>query len=164
MVGSVANAAAGARTVLDLYAGAGLFSLPLAKAGARVTAIEASASSVADGEASRRLNQISESQCRFIRARVEDIAAGRHRRAMAELPDAVVLDPPRPGCTPDVLTWLAQEMRPATVGYVSCNPEALAVDAGALAAKGYALSAVQPVDMFPHTPHIETVATFERTD
>jgi 23S rRNA (uracil1939-C5)-methyltransferase len=162
MVELVQSALCGAGSVLDLYAGAGLFTLPLAKRGSRVTAVEESAVSVADGEASRRVNHIAEAQCRFVRARAEDVATGRHRRALSISRDAVVMDPPRQGCAPAVLTWVAHSLRPATIAYVSCNPEALATDAGVLVTSGYRLVRAQPVDMFPHTPHIETVAVFER--
>lgn len=162
IVGLVARELAGVGSVVDLFAGAGLFSLPLAHAGARVLAVEESASSVADGEASQRLNRIPESRCRFVRARVEDVAAGRQRRSLPSEADAVVMDPPRQGCAPAVLTWVAGSLRPAVLVYVSCNPEALATDAGRLGQLGYRLRAAQPVDMFPHTSHIETVATFER--
>ena len=127
-----------------------------------MTAVEENAGSVADGEASRRLNRIAETQCRFVRARAEELAEGRHRRALGDAPDAVVMDPPRTGCTPSVLGWVAERVQPRTITYVSCNPEALAGDARSLLDSGYRLASVQPVDMFPHTLHIEAVAIFER--
>jgi len=151
---------AGAGRVLDLYAGTGLFSLPIARSGAAVVAVESSREAVEDGDISRRLNRVSESTCRFVNAAAEDVAAGRHGRAVPRAPDAVVLDPPRSGCAPSVLAWVARDLRPAVVAYVSCNPEALAADARALAALRYRATHVEPVDMFPHTPHIESVAVF----
>ena len=70
----------------------------------------------------------------------------------------VVLDPPRDGCDPAVLDELFGRLRPARAVYVSCNPETLARDLAAIAALGYRASPLQPVDMFPHTAHVETVA------
>jgi len=153
----------GADRILDLYAGAGLFALALAKRGATVTAIEENGDAVADGEAGRRLNRISDASCRFVRARAEDVAAGASRRLVPASPDVVVLDPPRQGCSPMVLDWVAGALRPSGIVYVSCNPEALAVDLQALGRAQYGISLVQPIDMFPHTPHIESVVVLRRT-
>jgi 23S rRNA (uracil1939-C5)-methyltransferase len=157
MVECVLEQAGEPDTVLDLYAGAGLFALPLATRGARVTAVEENREAVEDGEASRRFNRIAEAACRFVRARAEDFAGTGGRRA-ASTPDLVILDPPRVGCPPGVLNWICASLRPPRIIYVSCNPEALAADLRQASAAGYALQIVQPVDMFPHTAHIETVA------
>ena len=147
--------------VLDLYAGAGLFALPLARAGHHVVAVEENRGSVADGEASRRLNRIGEEQCRFIGRRVEE--AFRHEvRLKADTTtapfDVVVMDPPRAGCTARVLAGVFGGRQPPLVVYVSCNPEALARDLREIVRLGYTIESLQPVDMFPHTAHIETVA------
>src|SRR6185295_5531517 len=93
-------------TVLDLYAGAGLFALPLAHRGHRVIAVEENRVAVADGIASRELNRISEDRCQFIASPVERIV----RRRMTA--DAVVLDPPRQGCRRDVLDAVFSVMAP----------------------------------------------------
>ena len=71
-------------------------------------------------------------------------------------PDAIVIDPPRKGCEPQVLDAIA-ESGVSRVVYVSCNPSTLARDAKLLCEKGYRIKHVQPVDMFPHTHHCETV-------
>lgn len=144
-----------ARRVLDLYSGAGLFTVPLAAAGAQVTAVEENAQSVDDAARNLRLNHIPASRARLIRGRVEDAM----RRLARERFDVVVLDPPRQGCVPAVLDVIAEDVRPARVVYVSCNPEALASDLTRLRSAGYAIDALQAVDMFPHTEHIETVVT-----
>jgi 23S rRNA (uracil1939-C5)-methyltransferase len=136
--------------VVDLYAGAGLFALPLARAGHRVLAIEENRAAVADGEVSRRLNRLEEADCRFVAQPVE-IALRRLPSA-----DVVVLDPPRSGCSPEVLDEL-RRLHPGTIVYVSCNPEALARDLGVLTRGGFTIRSIQPVDMFPHTAHVETV-------
>jgi 23S rRNA (uracil1939-C5)-methyltransferase len=143
-------------TVLDLYAGAGLFALPLARRGDRVVAIEENRAAVADGVASRELSGIAEDRCRFIASSVE--RALRRRTTL----DAVVLDPPREGCSREVLNAVFGELSPKTAVYVSCNPETLARDLTIIATRGYTIRSIQPVDMFPHTPHIEAVVVIER--
>jgi 23S rRNA (uracil1939-C5)-methyltransferase len=143
--------------VIDLYAGSGLFTLPLAARGHRVTAIEESEHAVRDGEANARFNRLND-RARFVRARVEDAL----RRCLPSRWDLAILDPPRSGCTADVIKGLFNDVRPPRVVYVSCNPEALAGELPAILASGYRVTRVQPVDMFPHTTHIETVVTLAR--
>ena len=153
--------AVGERTslnILDLYAGSGLFSIPLARRGHHVTLIEESRQAVHDADANIRLNRIPPGQIRPLAARVED-ALQRLRRDPV---DVVVLDPPRQGCPPDVVRQVFQQAKPQTAVYVSCNPEALAAELPAIIDAGYAVSRVQAVDMFPHTTHIETVVHLER--
>jgi 23S rRNA (uracil1939-C5)-methyltransferase len=161
-------------TVLDLYAGAGLFAIPLAKRGHVVTAIEENRVACDDGIASRELSRIPEERCRFIAAPVERAlgvaerrprpGAGRRRARgpRVSVPDVVVLDPPREGCSRAVLNAVFGERSPRTAVYVSCNPETLARDLAIIAARGYAIRSIQPVDMFPHTPHIEAVVVLEQ--
>ena len=72
------------------------------------------------------------------------------------------MDPPRDGCSAGVLEAVFGRLRPARVVYVSCNPEALARDLATAARAGFAVDSVQPIDMFPHTPHIEAVASLLR--
>jgi len=143
--------------VLDLYAGAGLFALPLAKRGHRVTAVEANRAAVADGEASARMNRIPPETCRFVAA---PVGAFTKRRVRAPV---VILDPPREGCESAVLQNVFGQIRPDVVIYVSCNPETLARDLTRVARHGYAIVSIQPVDMFPHTPHIETVVVIVKS-
>jgi len=142
--------------VLDLHAGAGLFSIPLARAGYTVTAVESSRDAVSDGMASARLNKVPSEACRFIVSRAEDAL-----RTGARV-DAAIIDPPREGCTPELVHRLFGAVRPRTVAYVSCNPEALARDLGAIVAHGYRVKSVTPVDMFPHTAHVESVTVLTR--
>jgi 23S rRNA (uracil1939-C5)-methyltransferase len=140
--------------VLDLYAGSGLFALPLAAAGHIVTAVEENRQAVKDGIANAAANRISQARVLFVTARTEDYL-GRLRAT----PDLVVLDPPRQGCAPSVIQGVFRELTPQRVIYVSCNPEAFASEAPAMLDAGYTLERVQPVDMFPHTDHVELVAT-----
>jgi 23S rRNA (uracil1939-C5)-methyltransferase len=145
--------------VLDLYSGSGLFTLPLALAGAQVTAVEENRQATKDLEANLRLNRVADGRVRSICARVED-ALPRVRKGAW---DAVILDPPRDGCSPDVIHGVFQEMRPPKAVLVSCNPEALARELPQILAAGYRQTMVQPVDMFPHTDHIETIVIVQRT-
>lgn len=162
--------------VLDLYSGVGLFSRALAAAGAEVTAIEGSRSSVADAR-----RNCADLPVRVVQDDVEGaVSAMAAMAAMAATtattataatgaggePDherlaAVVLDPPRRGAGPDVCTHLAQ-LGPARIVYVACDPAALGRDAKTLTGTGYRLVRAVPVDQFTHTGHIETVATFLR--
>lgn len=163
LVGLVTSAIPRPSHVLDLYAGAGLFALPLARAGHRVVAVEENREAIADGEASRRLNKIDEERCRFVGRRVEDsLRLGAARLAQGKPTredfDAVVMDPPRAGCSPSVIEGVFGKVRPPLAVYVSCNPEALARDLREIVRLGYDIESLQPVDMFPHTAHIETVA------
>jgi 23S rRNA (uracil1939-C5)-methyltransferase len=145
--------------VLDLYAGVGLFALPLARRGDRVIAVEENRAATEDGIASLRVNRINRESCRFVARRVETALRSMQPR------DAVhaVLDPPREGCERTVLDELFGRLRPSRVAYVSCNPEALARDLAVIARHGYRAAPLQPVDMFPHTAHVETVAILTRT-
>jgi 23S rRNA (uracil1939-C5)-methyltransferase len=153
-------------SVLDLYAGAGLFALPLARRGHQVVAVEASPAAVADGEASLRLNRIPPERCRFVAKPVRAVTpafAGRLRRGrLVPAVSVVILDPPREGCEPSVLDDVFGGIRPGTAVYVSCNPETLARDLKRVVGHGYEVTSLQPVDMFPHTPHIETVVVLTR--
>jgi len=148
-------------SVLDLYAGAGLFALPLALRGDTVVAIEENRAAVADGEASLRLSRVPDGRCRFIAKSVEE-ALGVGTRLAARTVDAVVLDPPREGCAPWVIERVLGEGGPARAIYVSCDPESLARDLARITKQGYTIQSMQPVDMFPHTPHIETVVVLNR--
>ena len=144
-------------SVLDLYAGGGLFALPLAKAGRRVIAVEENRQAVEDGRASLRLNRIPEERCRFVAQPVERFLAGR-----VPTVDLVILDPPREGCGEAVLRRAFGGLRPARAIYISCNPEALARDLRVAVEERYEVASLQPVDMFPHTDHVETVAVLDR--
>lgn len=136
--------------LLDAYSGVGAFALPLARDLSAVIAIEEHPQAVADGERSAQLNGIG--NVRFITAPVE--------RALPDLVHpftAAVLDPPRRGCHPAALAALIAQ-RPQRIAYVSCHPGILARDLRPLLDAGYSLVWVQPVDLFPQTPHIECVA------
>jgi 23S rRNA (uracil1939-C5)-methyltransferase len=148
--------ASGASRVLDLYSGSGLFALPIATTGSRVTAIEENRQAMKDAEASLRLNKIPAERVRLVPRRVEDALArvGRHDH------DLIVLDPPRQGC-PDAVIDRVCALGSARIVYVCCNPEKLATEQRRFRQRGFQLAAIRGVDMFPHTAHIEAVALFE---
>jgi 23S rRNA (uracil1939-C5)-methyltransferase len=144
--------------VLDLYAGTGAISLLLARRARRVTGIEIVPESVAKAEQNAALNGID--NCRFVTGEVRDYF--RRRPGEAAAAQVVLVDPPRAGLHPDVVTALRQ-LAPPRLVYVSCNPATLARDLQLLCAGGaWELRRVQPVDMFPHTYHVECVALLER--
>jgi 23S rRNA (uracil1939-C5)-methyltransferase len=149
----VVQSAAPATRVLDLYCGSGLFALPLAAAGVQVTGVEENRQAIEDAKANARANRIPSARVRFIASRVEDAVRSLSRNAW----DAVILDPPRQGCSDAVLEAVFQEMRPPNVTYVSCNPTSLAAELPGILQRGYVVDDVRAVDMFPHTDHIEVV-------
>ncbi len=139
--------------VLDLYAGAGLFAVPLATLGHRVTAVEADAGAVR----SARRNAHDASGLEIVRADTRRFLQARD----AGLDHTVVLDPPRSGAgrgTLDALTALEA----TRLVYVACDPVALARDTRLLTERGYDLVDATALDMFPMTHHVETVAFFSR--
>jgi 23S rRNA (uracil1939-C5)-methyltransferase len=150
----VIDGVAGAKRVLDLYCGSGLFSLPLAAAGVRVAGIDENRQAIRDAEANLRLNRIPNGRARFIAARVEQGLA----RVGRESWDAVILDPPRQGCPKAVLAGVFEVIAPPRAVYVSCNPDALAAELPS----NYRVDRMEAVDMFPHIDHIETVVVLSR--
>ena len=143
--------------LIDLFAGGGNFSLPLAARGARVTAVESDRHAVELGRETARAQSI---KVDFVNAQVEDFIA-RIGRGSADNADVVVADPPRSGL--GKVTAAIAALGPARIVYVSCDPATLARDVKVLSGAGYRLSGAEPVDLFPHTFHIETVCTLELT-
>lgn len=146
------------RLVWDLYAGVGLLSLPLARAGAEVLAVEGNAAACAAATVSAEANELAVT---VEEGDVHDALRDRAREGVLDLPDVVVLDPPRPGVGQEPLRDLAA-LAPPRVVLVACDPASLARDAATLVAQGYHLDEVQPLDLFPMTHHVEAVATFTR--
>lgn len=147
-----------ATRVLDLYSGSGLFTLPLLATGYQVMAVEENPQAVADASRNLDVNRMDSRSVRLIGGRVEDALPAIARQRF----DVVVLDPPRHGCSLAVLETVFDRLAPARAIYVSCNPESLAGELPAILQAGYRVSVVQPVDMFPHTPHVEVVVVLDR--
>ena len=135
--------------VADLYAGAGTFTLPLARAGAEVVAVESAGSSVRD------LRRNAE------RAGADIDIIGGELPELGEL-DAFVVDPPRAGLAEGVVASIAAAS-PRRVAYVSCDASTWARDAARFEQEGYRLIRATPVDLFPQTYHVEVVSIFERS-
>jgi 23S rRNA (uracil1939-C5)-methyltransferase len=134
--------------MLDLYTGTGTIAIYFSDLVSEVVGVESVADAIADAEANVELNSVA--NCRFVVADVADYL----KQASAENFDIVILDPPRAGCHPDVIKSL-RELRPKKIVYISCNPATLARDIKELVDDGYVLDRAVPVDLFPHTFHIE---------
>ena len=156
--GYVANqaAAGGARFLVDAYCGSGLFALTLAKDFDQVAGVEVSETSCEWARKNARSNKITNAT--FLTAPAEAIFAQINFPAAQT---AVVIDPPRKGCTPEFIAQLVQ-FGPARVVYVSCDPATQVRDLKLLGDGGYQLADVQPFDLFPHTRHLECVMTLRR--
>jgi 23S rRNA (uracil1939-C5)-methyltransferase len=139
----------GTETVLDLYSGTGTIPIILSRRCKSATGIEIIESAVANAENNCRINKIA--NCRFILGDIRDCLS-----QIDYLPDVIIIDPPRTGMHKDVVKQVA-ELAVERLVYVSCNPATMARDIGMMR-DFYNLEEVQPVDMFPHTYHIEAVA------
>jgi 23S rRNA (uracil1939-C5)-methyltransferase len=142
------------RLALDLFAGVGLFSIPLAKRFERVVAVESNPAAVRDLETNMRGKGT-------IEVRTTDVERFLERNK--ERPEFVVLDPPRDGLTPDAAKHLGR-LQPARIAYVSCEPPTLARDLAVLAEAGYDLADIHMFDLFPQTFHMETVVRLRRRE
>ncbi len=143
----------GKETILDLYSGTGTIAIFMAQSAANVIGIELAQSAIADAEKNCRLNGIT--NCRFIQGDMRESLS-----LLTEKPQVVLIDPPRAGMHKDVTRQIL-DIKPDRIVYISCNPASLARDV-ALMSEEYRVVEVQPVDMFPHTYHIEVVAKLER--
>ena len=138
----------GQEKVWDLYCGTGTISLFLAQKAGKVTGVEVIPDAIRNAKKNAELNHIR--NCEFIVGKAEDIAGE------LEKPDVIVVDPPRKGLDRIVVDTILRTA-PERVVYVSCDSATLARDLKLLCEGGYRLEKVQPVDMFPHTVHVETV-------
>jgi len=147
----------GQETVIDAYCGTGTITLFLARKARKVYGIEIVKPAIKDAEKNARDNRIKNAE--FIVGDATDVMPRLYNQGIRA--DVVVVDPPRAGCTPVVLETFAN-MKPDRIVYVSCNPASLARDIAILDKLGYAAKKVQPVDMFPMTSHVESVALIQR--
>ncbi len=155
----------GSETLMDAYCGTGTIGLVAARGfdgapgAARVIGVEERPDAVADARNNARHNGIRAAE--FVAA-----DAGAYMRGMAdagEALDVLMMDPPRAGSTPEFLK-AACELAPKRIVYISCNPQTQARDAAFLIDRGWRIVEMQPVDMFPHTPHIENIVSFCHCD
>ena len=144
----------GKETVFDLYCGVGTISLFLARNALKVIGVEVIQQAVDDARKNADLNHIFNAD--FIAGKAEEIIQSLVQQKGIKA-DVVVVDPPRKGCDKVLLDTIIQ-MRPSKLIYVSCDPKSLARDLRILQDNGFKTKHVQPVDMFPHTVHVESVA------
>lgn len=144
----------GGEQILDAYCGAGSLALGIAGQARKVVGVEAYPAAVEDAKYNARLNGLN--NCRFICGPSEQILPTLSQRF-----DAVILDPPRSGCHPDVISAVNRLKIPQIV-YVSCEPSTLARDLKRFMEVGYKVKSVQPLDMFPQTRHVETVVRLDK--
>jgi 23S rRNA (uracil1939-C5)-methyltransferase len=154
LVSAVAAAVPDTGEVLDLYAGVGLFAVALAAMGhLEVTAVEGDRASGAD------LRENARAQEPRLKAHVSGVE--EYLAARQTAPGSVIVDPPRTGMSKDAVELLVRWQASRLV-YVSCDPPTLARDARRLLDAGYRLTSLRAFDLFPNTPHVESLAVFDR--
>ncbi|MFA1782175.1 23S rRNA (uracil(1939)-C(5))-methyltransferase RlmD [Bacillus velezensis] len=146
----------GEETVIDAYCGIGTISLFLAKQAKKVYGVEIVPEAIEDAKRNAELNGITNAE--FAVGEAETVIPKWYKEGITA--DTLVVDPPRKGCDEALLRTII-DMKPKRVVYVSCNPGTLARDLRVLEDGGYQTLEVQPVDMFPHTNHVECVAVLE---
>ncbi|OBR65767.1 23S rRNA (uracil-5-)-methyltransferase RumA [Paenibacillus oryzae] len=147
----------GTENVIDAYCGIGTISLFLARSAGRVYGVEIVPEAIEDAKRNAELNGIGNAE---FEAGPAEVVIPRWRKEGIQA-DVIVVDPPRKGCDPELLDTILK-MQPERVVYVSCNPSTLARDLRILEDGGYRTVEVTPVDMFPHTVHVESVALLVR--
>ncbi len=138
----------------DLYAGVGTFAIYFKDRTQKLLAIENSKMAVSDGHFNIERNDSPALSLRL----------GNAEKVLQDLNedvDVIILDPPRSGCHKDVITWVNEHVKKQIV-YISCDPATLARDLRQLVERGWKVEAIQPVDMFPHTHHVETLVNLSR--
>jgi 23S rRNA (uracil1939-C5)-methyltransferase len=147
----------GKETVFDLYCGTGVIACNLARHAKQVFGVESSPQAVADAKVNASLNCIN--NLKFFHGQAEELLPQLVHEGYRA--DIMVVNPPRKGCAETLLKTIIQSS-PARIIYVSCDPATLARDLKLLNSGGYHTIEVQPVDMFPHTSHVETVVLMSR--
>lgn len=148
----------GEETVIDAYCGIGTITLFLARHARRVYGVEIVPEAIEDARRNARMNGIGNVE--FSVGRAEEVLPRWQRSGIS--PDVIVVDPPRKGCDPALIATML-ELQPKRIVYVSCDPSTLARDLRLLEDGGYRTVEVQPVDMFPHTGHVECCVSLVRT-
>lgn len=148
----------GHETVIDAYCGTGTIGILASKNAGKVIGVELNADAVKDAKFNAKRNDINNIE--FYTADASDFMV--EMAAAGEKADVVIMDPPRAGSTEKFMDSVVT-LAPERVVYVSCNPETLARDLKYFAKNGYGVRKIQPVDMFPHTEHVETVVLLKRS-
>jgi len=150
----------GQETVYDLYCGAGTISIFVAQRAKQVVGFEIVPPAIHDAGVNCRLNNVT--NCVFVQGDLKDeLAQTPLLTRRWGKPEVVIIDPPRAGMHPKVVQKVI-ELSPRRIVYVSCNPSTFSRDVKELSTRGYTLTKAQPVDMFPHTSHIEVVGALEK--
>jgi 23S rRNA (uracil1939-C5)-methyltransferase len=149
----------GEEEVIDAYCGIGTISLFLAQKAKKVYGVEIIPEAIEDAKRNAELNDITNAE--FEAGKAEEVIPAWYKKGISA--DTLVVDPPRKGCDEALLNTII-DMKPNRVVYVSCNPGTLARDLQVLEEGGYKTVEVQPVDMFPHTTHVECCALLVRKD
>jgi 23S rRNA (uracil1939-C5)-methyltransferase len=148
----------GSEIVYDLYTGTGTIAQFVAGGATKVIGIEYVPEAIEDAKVNAALNGIDNVE--FFTGDIKDMLTAEFMAAQGK-PDVIILDPPRAGVHEDVI-FAIRAAAPKRIVYVSCNPATQARDLAMLAEK-YTIDAVQPVDMFPHTHHVENVVRLNLT-
>ena len=146
-------------TVFDIYCGIGTISLFLAQKATKVYGIEIVEDAIKDAKINAKLNNLNNVE--FYVGKAEEVVPKMYSEGKTA--NVVVVDPPRKGCDEKVLDTIVS-MKPDRVVYVSCNPSTLARDLAYLDERGYKCVEIQPVDMFPHTMHVECCVLMSRVE
>ena len=145
--------------LLDMYCGTGTIGLTMANYVKNLIGVEIIPQAVEDAKNNAVLNDISNAE--FICADAAKAAETLRKRNIK--PDCIILDPPRKGCESSLIDTIS-EMSPKRVVYVSCDPATLARDVKLFSERGYSVQKAIPVDLFPRTPHVETVVLMTKCD
>lgn len=148
----------GSETLLDLYCGAGTIGLSMADRVGKLIGVEVVSQAIENAKENAAANDIGNAE--FICADAGRAAQMLYDRG--ELPDVIIADPARKGCTPDTLEYMAK-MHPSRIVMISCNPATAARDCAELEKLGYRVISVTPADLFPRTEHVECVVHLEKT-
>ncbi|NOZ07270.1 MAG: 23S rRNA (uracil(1939)-C(5))-methyltransferase RlmD [FCB group bacterium] len=145
--------------VYDLYCGTGSIGIYFSESVRKVYGFELEPSAIRDARRNARLNKVDKME--FFEGDLMDLLSKTNLKKSLETPDVLILDPPRAGLHPHTVRDILK-LNPRRILYISCNPSTQARDASLLCRESYALLKIQPVDMFPHTPHVENIALLTR--
>ncbi len=146
------------KNIIDLYCGAGTIGLSMAKEAESIIGVEIIPEAINDAKYNAKINGIE--NARFICA--DATAAAEQLAKEGITADTVIVDPPRKGCSEEVIKTITHNFKPETVVYVSCDSATLARDIKIFGENGYSLVEYTPCDLFPRTSHVETVVLLER--